>query len=188
MPTSVASKSLRVGEAKPFGQITPLVLPPGVPERVGRYRLLRFIGSGGFGLVFEANDESLNRRVAIKLARSHVTVAESLTKRFLDEARIRRWLEHVGIVSPLMRMFSMASRSLFIHFVLVRFFRNGWRRKQYLVAAVGRTDHVATCGCCGLSHARYILHRDIKPANVLLFPTPQTFLSSASCLSLQTSA
>ena len=72
---------------------------PSVPfsERLGDYRLLREIGRGGMGIVYEAEQESLGRRVALKvLARSALTPQQ--VRRFEREARSAAKLHHTNIV------------------------------------------------------------------------------------------
>jgi WD40 repeat protein/serine/threonine protein kinase len=75
--------------------------PPGdspVPERLGDFRLLREIGRGGMGLVYEAEQESLGRRVAVKLLLSSWTSAPQALGRFHREARAAARLHHANIV------------------------------------------------------------------------------------------
>jgi serine/threonine protein kinase/Tfp pilus assembly protein PilF len=67
------------------------------PERLGDYRLLREIGRGGMGVVYEAEQESLGRRVALKILRS-VQSTSSPVRRFECEARSAARLHHTNIV------------------------------------------------------------------------------------------
>ena len=70
--------------------------PPGIPERIGDYQILREIGRGGMGVIYEAVQESLGRRVAIKtLANMHVS---RLAPRFEREARAVARLHHTNII------------------------------------------------------------------------------------------
>jgi len=68
-------------------------------ERLGDYRIVREIGRGGMGIVFEAEQESLGRRVAIKVLPRSSLLAPDQVKRFQREARIAAGLHHTNIVS-----------------------------------------------------------------------------------------
>ena len=68
-------------------------------ERLGDFRIIREIGRGGMGIVFEAEQESLARHVAIKVLPRHALLAAEALKRFHREARIAAGLHHTNIVS-----------------------------------------------------------------------------------------
>lgn len=68
------------------------------PERVGDYRILREIGRGAMGVVYEAEQESLGRRVALKVLPKHVSTGEKALVRFRREARAAARLHHTNIV------------------------------------------------------------------------------------------
>jgi serine/threonine protein kinase/WD40 repeat protein len=69
-----------------------------VPERVGDYHILREIGRGGMGIVYEAEQISLGRRVALKVLARQLTRDERLLERFRREARAAARLHHTNIV------------------------------------------------------------------------------------------
>jgi serine/threonine protein kinase/WD40 repeat protein len=71
---------------------------PGVPERLGDFRLLRQAGQGGMGLVFEALQESLGRRVALKVLPPTAALTALQRERFRREARAAAGLHHSHIV------------------------------------------------------------------------------------------
>src|SRR5262245_50625409 len=71
---------------------------PGHPERLGDYRLLREIGRGGMGVVYEAQQLSLGRHVAIKVLPSHALLDPRQLARFHREARSAARLHHTNIV------------------------------------------------------------------------------------------
>src|SRR5437660_83341 len=60
--------------------------PDRPPERIGDYRIVREIGRGGMGVVYEAEQEALGRRVAIKVLPGHFLANEKLRSRFRREA------------------------------------------------------------------------------------------------------
>lgn len=69
-----------------------------VPERLGEYRILGEIGRGGMGVVYEAEHETLRRRVALKLLPTQLTDSPAALQRFLREARAAGRLHHTNIV------------------------------------------------------------------------------------------
>src|SRR5262245_38896606 len=69
---------------------------PELPERIGRYRILRLLGEGGMGAVFEAEQEQPRRTVALKVIRTGVLTAQGL-QRFDRESQARARLHHPGI-------------------------------------------------------------------------------------------
>src|SRR5262245_20632930 len=79
------------------------VAVPGVPggrelDRLGDYRILREVGRGGMGIVFEAEQESLGRHVALKVLPSAATLDSRNLRRFQREARSAARLHHTNIV------------------------------------------------------------------------------------------
>ena len=67
-------------------------------ERVGPYRLIRQLGKGGMGSVYEAIQEPIERRVAIKILHGRYAQEAEITKRFFNEARAVNIVDHPGIV------------------------------------------------------------------------------------------
>ena len=68
------------------------------PTQLGRFKLIRELGRGGFGVVYLAEDPSLNRNVAIKIPRIETLVNDSLRQRFVQEAEIAASLDHLHIL------------------------------------------------------------------------------------------
>jgi serine/threonine protein kinase len=76
----------------------PVAAQPSPPERVGGYRILREIGRGGMGIVYEAEHEALGRRVALKILNTQAAQETSGLARFRREARTAAQLHHTNIV------------------------------------------------------------------------------------------
>ncbi|MET9386929.1 serine/threonine-protein kinase [Streptomyces sp. NPDC002928] len=143
----------------------------------GRYRLVRQLGEGGMGQVWEAQDESLGRRVAVKVISllagggSHGTEARA---RFLREARITARLQHPNIVTihDLGETDTGDNRAPFLVMELVR--GEGLdaklRRGVVTLPEAARWG-IQICDALADAHDAGIMHRDIKPSNILVTPS-----------------
>src|SRR5262249_22283243 len=89
-----------------------------VLERFGDFRILRELGHGGMGIVYEAEQESLNRHVAIKVLAPGTARSPQILERFLREARAAAQLHHTNIVP----VFSVGEREG-LHYYAMQFIR-----------------------------------------------------------------
>jgi len=142
-----------------------------VGRHIGRYRVVREIGSGGMGRVYEAVQESPQRSVALKVMRSLVATPEVL-RRFEFEVELLAQLRHPGIAQvfeagtfddgeervPWFAMELVAGARSLDHFV--REAELGLRERIGLLAEI--------CDAVHHGHQRGIVHRDLKPGNVLV--------------------
>ena len=80
------------------GDSTPSTDQPAEPKKLGDFELLREIGRGGMGIVYEARQLSLNRRVALKVLPPGLGLTEEGIRRFEREARAAAKLHHTNIV------------------------------------------------------------------------------------------
>ncbi len=98
-PALVAIEELGAGSDPAAGLFAPQpASQPPIPERLGDYRILREIASGGMGTVYEAVQESLGRHVALKVLPQFRTHDPNLLERFQREARAAAVLHHTNIV------------------------------------------------------------------------------------------
>ena len=143
-------------------------LEPNDPPSIGRYRVIRRLGQGGFGRVYLARDEELDRFVAIKVPNPERIVGPEDVAAYLDEARNLARLDHPNIVpvydfgrtdDGLCYVVSKYVEGSDLAERLVRD-RPSWREAAELTAMVAEALHHA--------HTRGLVHRDIKPANILL--------------------
>jgi serine/threonine protein kinase len=132
----------------------------------GRYAIVDRLGLGGFGTVYRAHDEVLDRMIAVKVARPRDDDLRSF-ERFQREARATARLEHPHAV----RIYDAGrdDQSLFLVLELV----SGESLQSRLRHGPLPAAMVAAAGCQAASalaaaHALGIVHRDIKPANLLL--------------------
>jgi eukaryotic-like serine/threonine-protein kinase len=144
-------------------------LPDGAGARLilGRYRLERRLGAGGFGVVWLAWDEKLEREVAVKAIPRDGGAGERVER----EARAAARLNHPGIVA----IYELASDEHDVYLVseLVR-----GRTLAELVHARAIADRdvarigIALCEALEHAHARGVIHRDVKPQNVMVLAEP----------------
>ena len=139
------------------------------PLVLGRYRLIRRLGAGGFGAVWRARDERLEREVAIKVVPRGDDPSED--ERVRGEARTAARLGHPGIVA----LYELAADEH--HLYLVSELVRGRTLAELIEArAVADRDvaRIGTALCEALEHAhgRGVIHRDVKPANVMVVAEP----------------
>jgi eukaryotic-like serine/threonine-protein kinase len=147
-----------------------LVPPRGAGEIgwLGAYQVLRVLGRGGMGVVFEAEDSQLKRRVALKVLKPALAANEAARQRFLREAQAIAALEHEHIVAiyqvgeaggaPFLAMQLLHGETL-----ETRLIREG----PLPVVEVLRLGREIAAGL-DAAHRRGLIHRDVKPANLWL--------------------
>jgi tRNA A-37 threonylcarbamoyl transferase component Bud32 len=139
----------------------PALFPEGIVA--GRFRILRILGVGGTGTVFEALDETSGAAVALKA----IPRDERLIRRARREMRVAATLDHPAIVRLLESVED--DDYIYVVFELVRgddlahAFREGMLDDAAVMRAVA-----AVCDALAHAHAHGVVHRDIKPGNVLL--------------------
>ncbi len=140
--------------------------PAGV-ETIGHFQLLRTIGRGGMGIVYEALDTSMGRRVAIKRMRDEIRLDAKERERFLQEARLVGSLRHPSIVSIHAVLEHARELCLVFEFVEGRTLEEILAKDGALGAA--QTLHVmrGVCDALDFAHQRHIVHRDLKPSNIM---------------------
>lgn len=140
-------------------------------QTVGRYRILRPLGSGAMGEVFLAQDPQIERLLAIKTVRMVAEAPEAIeehTQRLLREAKTAGRLIHPHIVT----LFDAGEEegTLFLAFEYVEGRSLAQRLAEGPPPTVGEALRIACQAAEGLGHAHRhgIVHRDVKPGNVLL--------------------
>ena len=139
---------------------------------LGKYQLVQQIGAGGMGVVYEAQDLQLMRRVALKiLTRAAHERTDESTQRFLREARVAAQLSHPNIAS-----IYDAGVEHGVHFIAMELVE-GRTLRSLINAEPGRLEATRilelvgqTAAALSAAHAAGIVHRDIKPENIMIRP------------------
>ncbi len=153
--------------AIPGDPVAPIA-DPLIGALLGKYRLLRRIGRGGMGAVYEAEDPSLGRVVALKVLLPELAERADAAKRFEIEARAAARLNHPNVVAVYDVGVERGTAWLVMERVRgesaqARIQERGplpWREATATVADV--------CRGLAAAHEAGLIHRDIKPANLLL--------------------
>jgi tetratricopeptide (TPR) repeat protein len=158
-----------LGEAK-----TVITRPPVVAEAKGRYKILKKVGQGGMGVVYQAEDTVLHRIVAYKVLPPAVRESPKILENFLQEARVAASLNHSNIVT----VFDTGKNDTDLYITME--YVDGVTLKEYLdqrsPLPIPELVRIAKQICLGLDYAHNtnVIHRDIKPANIMLTKAQKT--------------
>ncbi|HTA19257.1 MAG TPA: serine/threonine-protein kinase, partial [Polyangia bacterium] len=142
--------------------------PLAAGARLGKYEIVRRLGAGGMGAVYEAIHTEIGKRVAIKTLAPAVAAIPGARQRFLREAQLTSRLRHPHIVD----LTDIGSEGLTAYLVMEllsgedlahRLKRTGPMTPQELVDLM-----LPVCSALGAAHEAGIIHRDLKPQNIFL--------------------
>src|SRR5688572_28227971 len=167
---------LKLGLASQFGETSvgsagarKLVAPPQFPFDFGGYRVLRLLGRGGMGAVYEAEQTATGRRVALKVL-GHSIDSPEMRKRFLREGRLAASVNHPNSVyiygteeieeAPVIAMELVAGGTL----------KDELKRRGPLPARDAVDAILGVIEGLEAAHRGGVLHRDVKPANCFVAP------------------
>src|SRR5216684_7462491 len=135
-----------------------------------RYRVLRVLGQGGMGAVYQARDQELDRIIALKVIRPELAANPSILQRFKQELILSRHVTHKNVV----RIFDLGeaggTKFITMEFVEGEDLRGVLRRKGKLSAKEAVAIIQQICRALDAAHAEGVIHRDLKPQNVMRDP------------------
>ena len=139
--------------------------------RIGHYEVLEVLGRGGFGIVFRAFDEVLQRVVAVKVLAPHAAATSPARKRFLREARAAAQIKHENVVQ-VHAVVEEPLPYLVMEFIPGETLQQRMDRTGPLdvpeILSIGRQMAAGLAA----AHEKGLVHRDIKPTNILVAGSP----------------
>ena len=141
-------------------------LPAGA--RLGAYKIVRVLGEGGMGFVYEAVHEVLHRRTAIKMLRPEIASPEVII-RFLQEAKAVNLIDHQNIIN----VYDYSDGADGSVYFVMEYLEGEtlddlmWRNRPMPLPLLLHT-FTQTARALAAAHAKKIVHRDLKPANVFV--------------------
>jgi eukaryotic-like serine/threonine-protein kinase len=147
------------------------------PKRIGRYRIERVLGKGGFGLVYLAHDDQLQRFVAIKVPHANLVSRLEDAEAYLIEARTVANLDHPNIV-PVHDVGSAENLPCYVVSKFIEGSTLAERIKANRPSVAEAAEIVATVAeTLQYAHKQGIVHRDVKPGNILLDMSGKAFVA-----------
>ncbi len=167
--SSIRFNSPLTSKGPDFGSRTDFYtfLPEGLAEALPEFELLREVGKGSMGIVYEARRKEDDLRVAIKVVPPSLSLTERAIARFLREGEIMSRVEHETIV----RVYDLGHHDRIYYFVME--FIDGINLEERMKVgplAVRQTAEIGKQAAEALhfAHERGVVHRDIKPGNLIL--------------------
>ena len=151
--------------------------PPELPDRIGRYRIEKVLGEGGFGLVYLGYDDDLDRPVAIKVPHAGQVSRPEDSEAYRTEARTVARLEHPNIVP----VYDVGSTQEFACYVVSKYVAGSDLSAKIQQHGLSSTEAAALIASVAealhYAHTQGLVHRDIKPANILLDAAGKPFVA-----------
>lgn len=133
-----------------------------------RYEIVRLLGQGGMGAVYQAHDRELERQVAIKIVRGDMASNPEILRRFKQELILARQITHKNVI----RIFDLGQADG-IKFITMEYIEGEnlqsiLRHKKKLEPAEAANIMAQVCRALEAAHAEGVIHRDLKPQNIMV--------------------
>jgi len=152
-----------------------LQLSPGASIS-SRYEIVRLLGQGGMGAVYQAHDKELERQVAIKVIRADMAANPEILRRFKQELILARQITHKNVI----RIFDLGQADG-VKFITMEYIEGEnlqivLRRKKKLAPAEAANILAQVCRALEAAHNEGVIHRDLKPQNIMLDKTGRAYV------------
>jgi serine/threonine-protein kinase len=138
----------------------------------GQFRVVRKLGEGGYGAVYEAKDVNLERRIALKIMLPTRAASREYVAKFFREARTAAQLSHPNVVAVHSVGLDDECKVYFLamEYVEGRTLHDVLQERGPLPVAEASEYIIQSCRGLAAAHERNIIHRDIKPGNLMITP------------------
>jgi serine/threonine protein kinase len=142
-------------------------------ERIGPYEIVRLLGEGGMGQVYEGYSAEPERRVAIKLLRAELASDKTMSARFVNEGRAMDIVDHPGVV----KVFDIGTLPSGVPYIIMELLAGESLRSRLERGPLGEQTlpllRKVAQTLAGV-HDKKIIHRDLKPENIMLVDDGKT--------------
>jgi serine/threonine protein kinase len=139
-------------------------------DYIGAYRVERELGEGGFGIVYQAYQSFLDRKVAIKTLHTDLTANPQIEQQFMHEARTIARLRHPGIVS-VYEFGTLPTQPNPQTYMVMEYLPGETLEQRLKRKRLSILETAATIEALGqaldYAHSHNIIHRDLKPSNII---------------------
>jgi len=155
-------------------------------QTIGRFRLIRLLGKGGFAKVWLAHDPRLDRQVAVKILNPSLYSSTDAAIRFEREARAAAILSHPNIV-PVFESGKVGDDRFIVSAFCDGATLEQWFEQRNRKASFRQAVEIVAVLADAVQHAhqRGVIHRDLKPSNVLVVSRPSSQVESSIAEALQ---
>jgi len=155
----------------------------GAPFSLGRYKILKELGHGGQGVVYQAHDPVLDRAIALKVLRRDAATDPRLSELFWHEARVAARLSHPHIIT--IYDFGIEEQSEYLTMQLIEgpSLDRLLEKRKKLPPLYALQIAVQAADALGFAHQAGVIHLDVKPGNILIQKTMRNAGLSSSRMS-----